>query len=56
MIVIADGGSTKVDWRALSDNGAVKGMTTAVFSGGFLFVFFRGDVFTALNAVRRKPE
>lgn len=36
MIVIADGGSTKVDWRALSDNGAVKGITTPGINPVFL--------------------
>ena len=36
MIVIADAGSTKVDWRALSDNGAVKGITTPGINPVFL--------------------
>ncbi len=36
MIVIADGGSSKVDWRALSDNGAVKGITTPGINPVFL--------------------
>ncbi|MBO4571074.1 MAG: ATPase [Bacteroidales bacterium] len=36
MIVIADGGSTKVDWRAISENGAVKGITTPGINPVFL--------------------
>ena len=46
MIVIADGGSTKVDWRALSDNGAVKGITTPGINPVFLT---EDEIFASFN-------
>ena len=36
MIIIADGGSTKVEWRAISETGAVKGITTPGINPVFL--------------------
>lgn len=36
MIVIADAGSTKVDWRAVNDFGSVKGLTTPGINPVFL--------------------